>query len=140
MLNIRLRKSVIITVALSGAVINTVYSFDLLRTFFGPHYNNAIKEIMISAAVLEIGWITLLIWVVIKPFERRHILLFTIMPILLGNILHSINQFGTPGGSLSQIALNTVFGLFYSGLYVVAFRLGKDENNKTRRIVFKSCR
>jgi hypothetical protein len=130
MKNIRIRKSVVIAVALSGAVINAVYSVDLLRAFFDPHYNNAIKEIMISAAVLEIGWITLLVWVVIKPFERRHILLFTIVPILLGNILHGVNQFGTHSGNASAIALNTVFGLLYSGLYVGAFLLGKGENNQ----------
>ena len=130
MKNIRIRKSVVIAVALSGAVINTVYSFDLLRAFFDPHYNNAIREIMISAAVLEIGWITLLVWVVIKPFERHHILLFTIVPILLGNILYGVNQFGTHSGNANAIALNTVFGLLYSGLYVVAFLVGKGENNK----------
>jgi ABC-type transporter Mla maintaining outer membrane lipid asymmetry permease subunit MlaE len=55
MKNNRIRKSFIITVALSGAVINTVYSFGILRAFFDPRYNNAIREIMISAAVLEIG-------------------------------------------------------------------------------------
>ena len=129
MKNIGLRKLVITAVALSGACINAVYSVDLLRAFFDPHHNNAIREIMISAVVLEIGWITLLVWMIIKPFQRRHILLFTIVPILLGNILHGINQFWTPGGNSSAIALNTVFGLFYSGLYVVAFRLGNGENN-----------
>lgn len=125
MKNIKIKKLFVITVALSGAVINTVYSFDLLRAFFDPRYNNAIREIMISAAVLEIGWIALLVWVVIKPFERRQILLFTIIPILLGNILHGVNQFGTHSGNASAIALNTVFGLLYSGLYVVAFIVGK---------------
>jgi hypothetical protein len=80
---------------------------------------------MISAAVLEIGWIALLVWVVIKPFERRQILLFTIIPILLGNILHGVNQFGTHNETTSAILLNTAFGLLYSGLYVVAFIVGK---------------
>ena len=125
MTSIRIRKLVIIVVALSGALINTVYSFDLLSAFFNPHYNNAIKEIMISAVVLEIGWIALLVWVIIKPFERRHILLFTIVPIMLGNILHGVNQFGTRSGTASAILLNTAFGLFYSGLYIVAFIVGK---------------
>jgi hypothetical protein len=126
MKNNRIRKSFIITVALSGAVINTVYSFGILRAFFDPRYNNAIREIMISAAVLEIGWIALLVWVVIKPFERRQILLFTIIPILLGNILHSVNQFETLSENTSAILLNTAFGLLYSGLYVVAFIVGRE--------------
>jgi hypothetical protein len=127
MKNIKIRKSVIIAVALSGAVLNAVYSIDLLSAFFDPQHNNAIREIMISAIVLEIGWITLLVWVIIKPFERRHILLFTIVPILLGNILHGINQFVTHSGKSSAIALNTAFGVLYSGLYVVAFMAGKGE-------------
>jgi hypothetical protein len=71
MKNIRIRKSLIIAVALSGAVINAVYSVDILRSIFDSQYNNAIREIMISAVVLEIGWITLLVWVIINPFERR---------------------------------------------------------------------
>ena len=88
MKNPKIRKSIIIAVAFSGAVINAVYCIDLSRAFFDPHLNNAIREIVISAVVLEIGWITFLVWLIIKPFERRHILLFTIVPILLGNILH----------------------------------------------------
>jgi hypothetical protein len=127
MKNLRIRKSLIIAVALSGAVINAVYSVDILRSIFDSQYNNAIKEIMISAVVLEIGWITLLVWVIINPFERRHILLFTIVPILLGNILHGVNQFGTHSGNARAIALNTAFGLLYSGLYIVAFMAGKGE-------------
>lgn len=121
----RIRKSVIIGVALSGVLTNAVYSVDLFRAFFDPYYNNAIREIIISAVVLEIGWIALLVWVIIKPFERRHILLITIVPILLGNILHSVSQFGTHSGNSSAILISTAFGLFYSGLYVVAFIVGK---------------
>ncbi|NOY59553.1 MAG: hypothetical protein GXO75_11595 [Calditrichaeota bacterium] len=126
--NIRIRRIIIIVVALSGAVINAVYGIGLLREFFNPQYNNAIREILISAIVLEFGWTALLVWVVFKPFERRSILLFTIVPILLGNILHSVNQFGHSGGNAGAIALNTIFGLLYSGLYVVAFLVGKPDN------------
>jgi hypothetical protein len=127
MKNIKIRKSLIIAVALSGAIINAVYSVDILRTIFDPQYNNAIREIMISAVVLEVGWITLLVWVINNPFERRSILLFTIVPILLGNIFHGVNQFGTHSGNAWEIALNTAFGLLYSGLYIVAFMAGKNK-------------
>ena len=117
----------IIAIALSGVAINAVYSIDLIKVFFDPNYNNAIREIVISAIVLEIGWIGLLISVVSKPFERGHILLLTIVPILLGNILHGVNQFEIHNGNASAIALNTVFGLLYAGLYVMAFRLGRGK-------------
>jgi hypothetical protein len=130
MKNPKIRKSIIIAVALSGAVINAVYCIDLLRAFFDPHLNNAIREIVISAVVLEIGWIALLCWVIVKPFQGRHILLFTIVPVLLGNILHSVSQFMAHSGNASAIALNVVSGLLYSGLYVVAFIAGKGESKK----------
>ena len=122
------RKLLIITVALSGAIINAFYTVDIVGSIFSSQYNSAIKEIMISAAVLGIGWITLLLWVVLNPFERRHILLFTIVPILSGNILHGVNQFGTHSENLMAIALNTFFGILYSGLYIVAFLAGKEKN------------
>lgn len=122
------RKILIIAVALSGAVINAFYSVDIVRSIFSSQYNSAIKEIMISAAVLGIGWITLLVWVVFKPIERRHILLFTIVPILLGNILHGVNQFGTLSENLIAIAINTIFGILYSGLYIAAFMAGSEQD------------
>jgi hypothetical protein len=129
MKNYRFRKSLLIAVALSGVVINSFYAIDIVGSIFSSQYDNAITEIMISAAVLEIGWITLLVWVILKPFERRHILLITIVPILLGNILHGVNQIGTHSESLIAIALNTIFGISYSGLYILAFIAG-NENNK----------
>jgi hypothetical protein len=128
MTNYKFRKSLLIAIALSGAVINAFYTIDIVGSIFSSQYNNAIKEIMISAAALEIGWITLLVWMILNPFERRHIILFTIIPILLGNILHGVNQLMTNSENLMAIALNTFFGLFYSGLYIVAFMAGKKDN------------
>ncbi len=75
--NIRIRKNIIVIVALSGTIINAVYGIGLLRAFFNPQYNNTIREILISGIVLEFGWTALLFWVIFKPFERRHILQFT---------------------------------------------------------------
>jgi len=127
MKNIRIRKSIIMVVAFSGALLNVAYGVGLLRAFFDPQYNNTIREILISAIILEFGWAVLLLWVVFRPFERRHILLFTVIPILFGNILHSINQFMDTRGSPGSIVINTLFGLLYSGLYVVAYFSGKPD-------------
>ncbi len=137
MKKLRIRKLIIITVALSGVAINAVYSVDLINAFFNPNYNNAIREIVISAIVLEIGWIGLLISVISKPFERRHILLLTIVPILLGNILHGVNQFEIHNGNPNAIALNTVFGLLYAGLYCMAFRLGRGKETMLEKYKLK---
>jgi hypothetical protein len=128
----RLRKLLIIAVALSGAVINLVYAIDILRSIMSVRYDNPTTEMMISAAVMEIGWIALLVWMTLKPFERRHILLVTIVPILLGNILHGLNQVWTHSVSLQAFALNTVFGISYSGLYILAFIAG-NEGKKHKR-------
>ena len=37
-------------------------------------------------AALMLGWTTLLLWGAFKPVERRSVLLFTIMPVVLGLI------------------------------------------------------
>lgn len=126
MLNYRLRKTLIIAVALSGAFINSIYAIEIVGSIISSQYSHAITEMMISAAVLEIGWIVLLIWMVRNPFERRHILLITIVPILLGNILHGLNQFGIDGENLMAITLNTSYGIAYSGLYILAFIAGNE--------------
>jgi len=117
-----------VVVALSGAVLNILYAVKLLNDFLDPQYNGAIREILISAIILEFAWAVLLLWLVFKPFERRHILLFTIIPILFGNILHSVSQLMDAPGGYGAILLNTIFGIFYAGLYAVAYFLGKSDD------------
>lgn len=128
MKNIRIRQTYIIVIALSGVILNALYGVSLSRAFFDTQYTSSIREMLISAIILEFSWALLLLWVVFKPFERRHILLFTIIPILFGNILHSISQLMDAPGSYGSIALNTIFGLFYAGLYAVAYFLGKSDD------------
>jgi hypothetical protein len=36
--------------------------------------NFAVRQILLSAIILEFGWMALLLWVVLKPFERRRIM------------------------------------------------------------------
>ena len=127
MKSIRTRKIIIIIVALSGTILNALYGISLLKSFFDPQYDHVIREILISAIILEFGWTALLLWVIFKPFERRHILLFTIIPIFFGNILHSVSQLMDSSGSAGAIVTNTIFGLLYSGLYAFAYFLGKPD-------------
>lgn len=133
MKNLRIRKTFIISVTISGIVLNLVYSSALLRSFFNPQYSSAIREILISAIVLEFGWAAQLVWTIFQPFERCHVLLFTIIPIFFGNILHSINQFGDHSAGLGPVFLNTLIGLLYSGLYYAAYLAGKSEFNNTKQ-------
>src|SRR3989304_5281213 len=98
MKNNRIRKAIIIAVALSGVILNAAYCIGFIRAFFDPQYNFAIRQILVSAIILEFGWMALLLWVVFKPFEARYILLLTIIPLFFGNILTGINQLmDTPG-------------------------------------------
>jgi hypothetical protein len=131
MKNIRARKTFMVVVALSGAALNILYGVKLLKEFFDPQYNGAIREILISAIILEFAWAVLLLWLVFKPFERRHILLFTIIPILFGNILHGVSQLMDAPGNYGSIFINTIFGLCYAGLYVFAYFLGKSDDKTT---------
>lgn len=128
MKSIHIKKSFVVAVACSGVLLNLAYSIDLIRAFFDMQNNASVREIMISALVLEIGWAILLGWVIIKPFENRHILLTTAIPILLGNSLHSISQVEANFASSSAIALNSIVGLLYSGLFIVAFIVGKNRH------------
>ena len=120
----RIRKGIILTVTFIGVVINCVYGIELLKEFFAQQ-NNEIREVLISAIALEFGWATMLIWVVFKPFERRHILLITSIPMLLGNILHSINQAIYFNADAGAIAVNIIAGLVIAQLFVFAYFIGK---------------
>ncbi len=128
--NNQIKKNVIRFVALSGVVVNAAYGIGLLNVLFANQYNNEIREILISGIALEFGWVALLGWVIFKPFEGRSLLLFTIIPILLGNILHSANQFMNFHKSIGTVALNVGIGLLYSALYVGAYFLGKSGEKK----------
>ena len=130
MKNINSKKVFIVAVALSGVVLNILYGVTLLKEFFDTQYNGAIREVLISSIILEFTWALLLLWVILNPFERRQIFLFTMIPILSGNILHSISQQMDGHGSYVTVIWNTIFGLFYAGLYAVAFFFGKPDKKE----------
>ncbi|MCK5919347.1 MAG: hypothetical protein KAG66_00295 [Methylococcales bacterium] len=111
-------------IALLGVVINSVYAIDLLQTLFNPHHSSTIRDISISAIALEFGWAALLFWAAFKPIERRHLLLFTAIPIFLANFLHSMNQLIYEHSDASMIVLNLLIGFVFAGLFVYAFLLG----------------
>jgi hypothetical protein len=126
MKGIHVKKFIIITVALSGVIINVAYGLSLLNAFFSLKCDNAIREIIISGIALEFGWVALLSWMIFKPVERRFILLFSVIPLLLANILQSTNQCIYLHKSPSMIALNIGIGVLYAGLYVGAYFLGES--------------
>lgn len=126
----QIKKIIIRAVATSGIIVNVVYGAGLLNTFFTPNLANTTREILISAIALEFGWAALLGWVFFNPCTRCHILLFTSIPILLSNILHSTNQFINFHKSIGMVALNISGGIVYSALFITAYFLGKSCNKK----------
>ena len=124
----KIRKAYIGCVALSGVTINIVYGVELLKAFFDPQFNNPVREILISAIALEFGWAALLLWVIGSPCERRYIFLFTAIPMIIGNLLHSINQSVNTDIEISGNVMNLAGGFFIAGLFVFAFLLGKPRD------------
>ena len=124
----KIRKAYIVCIVLCGVTINIVYGVELLKALFDPQFNNTVREILISAIALEFGWAALLLWVIGKPCERRYIVLFTTIPMIIGNLLHSINQSVNTNIEITGIALNLAGGFFIAGLFLFAFFLGKPSN------------
>ena len=121
------KKYFIIFVALSGIILNSLYGIELLTAFFDPIQSSEIRKVLVSAIVLEFGWIALLIWMAFDPFKRRDILLLSIIPILFGNILHNIDLILLERSNMIEVVINLAFGIFYSGVYLFAYILGKGK-------------
>ena len=125
MLKLKTRKNIIRSIALIGVVINATYAIRLLKALFEPGFDNSAREVLISAIALEFGWAVILIWAMLKPLERRHLLLFTALPLALSNFLHSMNQLVYTDAGPGAIGLNFIVGISFAGLFVFAFYLGR---------------
>jgi len=125
MKSIKTKKAIVIAMALVGVLINASYGIGLLKQFFDAQIGGEVKQIIISAIALELGWAALLVWVVFKPLERRHILLFTAAAMLIGNLLTNMQQVMFAGGTVKSVTLNLLGGLIFAGLFVLAFFAGK---------------
>lgn len=119
-------KKMLIAVGLSGILVNLMYGVGLLKAFFLLPCDNVTKEFIISGIALEFGWIALLVWMIFKPVERRYLLLFTAIPMMLGNILHSVHQFVNLHSSIGAVVLNLGVGLLYTGVFVGAYFLAES--------------
>lgn len=128
MKSIKMKRGIVIFMALIGVLINASYGIGLFRQFFDPQTGQAVREIVISAIALEFGWAALLVWIVFKPIERRHILLFTAAAMLIGNLLTNVHQLKFAGGSVGGMALNLLGGLVFTGLFVGAYFIAKPNS------------
>jgi hypothetical protein len=117
----KIRSTYVVCVILFGISLNAIYGIELWRSFFDPQFDNATREIIISAIALEFGWAALLLWVLFKQGERRHVLLMTAIPIAIGNLLHSLNQSLFAEIGPTKIVLNLAIGGMVVGSFVLAF-------------------
>jgi len=119
------RKACIIFIVFVGIAINIVYGIELLDELYAPQTTDTVREILISAITLQFGWAAMLLWVAFSPFERRHIILFTALTMVSGNLLYSIDQSIHTEAKVAEIALNLVIGIFIAALFVLAFFLSR---------------
>ena len=117
----KIRSAYAVCIILFGVCLNAMYGIDLLKDFFDPQFDNATREILISAIALEFGWASLLLWALCKPGERRHVLLMTAIPMAMGNLLHSLNQSLFAAIEPTEIVLNLAIGGVVVGSFVLAF-------------------
>ena len=124
-MNDRMRRPFVIAVALVGAFLNGYYGYVLLGVFLAPQTDVATRQILVSAITLNFGWMALLIWVALKPFERRALLLFAGATILAANLLNSYSQLVLHPGDVQPLLLNMAIGVGFFALFLVAFLLAK---------------
>lgn len=122
----RIKPLFIIFITLTGVIINSAYGAGLLYEFCDPQTNDAFREVIISAIALEFGWAALLLWALMSPIERRHVLLFTAIPMVTGNVLHSTLQMLKSDSSGTIVTANSLAGLLIAGLFVLAYFIAKS--------------
>lgn len=94
------------------------------------------KEILLRDAgrafALMVGWTLLLIWGVLKPYERRGVLLLTAFPVMalleMNNILLPVNGIISWGESWGNIIGAFILMIIFSVAYVFASVNGKTKD------------
>ena len=130
----RMAKLAVTGVALSGMLLNGLYGIQLTRTLADPTISAGMRDVAISAIALEFSWAVLLGWAALRPIERRDVILVTVLPILLGNVLHTAFQLAGHEASPVAAAINIAVGLVYAGLYVAAYLMAKPGRTQSSYI------
>jgi hypothetical protein len=123
--NERIRKAFVIFVALVGALLNAYYGYEFVRAFLDSRTDFGTRQILAAVITLEFAWMALLLWVILKPFQRRAILLFAGAAILAGNVLVGTAMLMEPTGSWSAFFMNLLVGLVFFAFFIAAYFVGK---------------
>jgi uncharacterized membrane protein YfcA len=97
--------------------------------FHTPQYEWAMRLI----ASLGFAWTALLFWAARKPLERKEVLLFTVVPLMLGAFSATAYGFITSTIPARFFALFTVVTLTMCPFYIVVF-LGAGKLQQRRRM------
>jgi len=86
------------------------------------------------SAVFMFGWTLLLFWAVLKPVERRGVILLTVFPVLIGLALSPLGAVLSGMIKPPSIVPLWIWQGVLSGLFLLAYifarQIGKDTNRK----------
>jgi len=97
-MDIKIKLRFIKSVYLIGFLLDGLTGIDMIVSTFMPSavaipYTSTASSFRFAmgwGAALMIGWTLLLLWGALKPIERRSVLLFTIIPVVLGLVITEI--------------------------------------------------
>lgn len=100
--------------------INIYYTIDLINSFFQKSLSLDNKDYIISAIALEVSWILLMVWFMLNPIQRKDILILTIVPMIIANILNNYNL------ELFDFLLNLSLLSLFISLYLLGYYLLRE--------------
>ena len=97
-MDIKIKLRFIKSVYLIGFLLDGLTGIDMILSTFIPSavaipYTSMASSFRFAmgwGAALMLGWTVLLLWGALKPIERRSVLLFTIIPVVLGLAIKEI--------------------------------------------------
>ncbi|MCJ7647648.1 MAG: hypothetical protein MUP85_03445 [Candidatus Lokiarchaeota archaeon] len=97
-MDIKIKLRFIKSVYLIGFLLDGLTGIDMILSTFMPSavaipYTSTASSFRFAmgwGAALMLGWTLILLWGALKPIERRSVLLFTIIPVVLGLVITEI--------------------------------------------------
>ena len=100
-----------------------VYGSLIGNPDFTPDFQ--MTQIMRVGGILMTGWTALLIWAVLKPFERRFVILLTAFPVVFGLMLVSLTNILAETPFPVWILVKTI--ILFITMHISYFLAGRKE-------------
>lgn len=85
-----LKKIHVYLCAVLGILINLIYAGLFFMEIITGDFSIIENQVFISALSLEISWVFLFIWFILRPCKRRDILIISLIPMITANFLNTI--------------------------------------------------